>query len=387
MTPFQKVPNSKGFTHIFRVLSRFEVGRDHSFESARAKRRVSGLALRHIAVGGVARLFRADAREREREREMLSSLRWENSCVRDVGKIYERGRETARDVKRRRGRTPSRAAAFDGFVVARDMGVGAACYWISDELAQRVSETKCVTASMEEGEAVEEYKRDDERRGRYVAFGSFDGFTSYIWYSLVDYLIPSPSGSDFSADAVSISALTASTTYDNELTDDLVNAGNAMAAAQGLASEKIKLTSSNVIEWFFSNPEHIVLTKKVVFDALVYNPIWACGFIVIMALLRNESKEEIKAELKRDWLDLYVSNIIFWVPLNFVVYGVIPLDLRVASVYGFTILYVCGLSLWEENRNKKLQALAAKRVKNENNEQLNLVENEVLDVVRECVIK
>ena len=69
MTPFQKVPNSKGFTHIFRVLSRFEVGRDHSFESARAKRRVSGLALRHIAVGGVARLFRADERERERERE------------------------------------------------------------------------------------------------------------------------------------------------------------------------------------------------------------------------------------------------------------------------------------------------------------------------------
>ena len=64
-----------------------------------------------------------------------------------------------------------------------------------------------------------------------------------------------------------------------------------------------------------------MLTKKVVFDALVYNPIWACGFIVIMALLRNESKEEIKAELKRDWLDLYVSNIIFWVPLNFVVYG------------------------------------------------------------------
>ena len=37
--------------------------------------------------------------------------------------------------------------------------------------------------------------------------------------------------------------------------------------------------------------------------------------------------------------------------------------------------------------NKKLQALAAKRVNNENNEQLNLVENEVLDVVRECVIK
>ena len=54
-------------------------------------------------------------------------------------------------------------------------------------------------------------------------------------------------------------------------------------------------------------------------------------------------------------------------------------------------LYVSGLSLWEENRNKKLQALAVKSRENENdvaqNEQLNLVENEVLDVVRECVIK
>ena len=166
-----------------------------------------------------------------------------------------------------------------------------------------------------------------------------------------------------------------------------------MASAQGFASENIELTKSNVIEWFFSNPEHVVLTKKVVFDALVYNPVWACGFIVIMALLRSESKEEIKAELKRDWGDLYISNIVFWVPLNFVVYGVIPLDYRVASVYGFTILYVSGLSLWEENRNKKLQALAAKNRENKNeydgaqNEQLNLVENEVFDAVREYMDK
>ena len=69
MTPFQKVPNSKGFTHIFRVLSRFEVGRDHSFESARAKRRVSGLALRHIPVGGGRAPF-PRRREGEREREI-----------------------------------------------------------------------------------------------------------------------------------------------------------------------------------------------------------------------------------------------------------------------------------------------------------------------------
>jgi hypothetical protein len=271
------------------------------------------------------------------------------------------------------------------------MGVGAVCYWISDELAQRLSETKSITASMEEGEDVPsasaaggEYARDYKRRGRYVTFGSFDGLTSYLWYTLVDKVIPSPSGSNFSADAVSISALTASSTYDNELSGDLANAASAMADAQGLASENIELTTTNVIEWFFSNPEHVVLTKKVIFDALVYNPVWACGFIVIMALLRSESKEEIQAELKRDWLDLYISNIVFWVPLNFVVYGAIPLDYRVASVYGFTIVYVCGLSLWEENRNKKLQALAAKR--NED-EQLNLVENEVMDVVREYINK
>jgi hypothetical protein len=62
-------------------------------------------------------------------------------------------------------------------------------------------------------------------------------------------------------------------------------------------------------------------------------------------------------------------------------------------VYGFTILYVSGLSLWEENRNKKLQALAAKNRENENeydgaqNEQLNLVENEVFDAVREYMDK
>ena len=68
MTPLPKGANSKGFTYTFRVLSRFEVGRDHSFESARAKRRVSGLALRHIPVGG-SRAFSAPTRGRERERD------------------------------------------------------------------------------------------------------------------------------------------------------------------------------------------------------------------------------------------------------------------------------------------------------------------------------
>ena len=66
MTPLPKGANSKGFTYTFRVLSRFEVGRDHSFESARAKRRVSGLALRHIPVGGRAPFPRRREGERER---------------------------------------------------------------------------------------------------------------------------------------------------------------------------------------------------------------------------------------------------------------------------------------------------------------------------------
>ena len=69
MTPLPKGANSKGFTYTFRVLSRFEVGRDHSFESARAKRRVSGLALRHIPVGGRAPFPRRREGERDKEKE------------------------------------------------------------------------------------------------------------------------------------------------------------------------------------------------------------------------------------------------------------------------------------------------------------------------------
>ena len=94
MTPFQKVPNSKGFTHIFRVLSRFEVVRDHSFESARAKRRVSGLALRHIPVGG-SRAFSAPTRGREREREKEKEKERErerNALLFEMGEFLRAGR-------------------------------------------------------------------------------------------------------------------------------------------------------------------------------------------------------------------------------------------------------------------------------------------------------
>ena len=213
------------------------------------------------------------------------------------------------------------------FEIARDISVGAACYWVSDEIAQRLQRQQISDSDLFP------YERDEERRKRYVCFGMFDGATSYLWYSLVDKIFPSPSGGQNGADAVSLSALTASTTFDD--------------SPPPIDTIGTKMTG-------LDNPELVVLVKKVVIDALLYNSLWAVGFIVIMALLRNETKQEIESELKRDWRDLYSNNLIFWVPLNFIVYGAIPLDFRVLSVYAFTITYIITLSVWEETRKEQL---------------------------------
>ena len=223
-----------------------------------------------------------------------------NASSRETRARWMRGR--ARDGCASTRRRSGAARALDE--IASDVALGVACYWISDELAQRVSTATHATVVGEDyagtdGVACElpsgnprAFVRDDARRARYASFGAVDGGISYLWYEWVDKVVP-----------------------DDPMRGD---------AATTLI--------------------------KVLIDAAVYNPVWAAFFIAYMGFASGKAVEGVRQELERDWFELFKSNCTFWVPMNFIIYGLTPLDYRVWVLYALNILFVCSLSLFEERK-------------------------------------
>jgi len=201
---------------------------------------------------------------------------------------------------RRQGTVVRPRATLDALDALGDVVTGVGCYYVSDAIAQRATrKTHAVTrgdscALPDDGT----FARDDARRVRYCIFGAFDGATSYAWYEFVDGAVP--------ADA--------------------------------------------------SRSETATTLLKVAFDAVCYNPLWAAAFIVIMALLSNRGIAGAREDLKSDWRDLYLNNVLVWAPLNVGIYGVVPLDYRVLAMYVCNTAYVTCLSMWNERSETLLDS-------------------------------
>jgi len=207
-----------------------------------------------------------------------------------------------------RGRSTTRAVSPTELrELLTDGALGVGCYFISDEIAQRLgrsthaTETTIDVAGDGAAPACElptrdapgtTFTRDGKRSLRFATFGAMDGATSYVWYETVDRLIP-----------------------DDPMRSDAVTTA-----------------------------------MKVGVDAVAYNPVWGAFFIVVMGALSGKTWGGIKDDLERDWMELYVSNLTFWVPMNFIIYGFTPLEYRVGVLYALNILYVCSLSMFQARK-------------------------------------
>ena len=268
-------------------LNAFSVRRIRRVGGSRARARVA------MRTNGANNACASSTASRVRGRAVFASSRRRNAHSGRVVAMPAR----SNGIARRRRWTP-RTSAMDAKAVEElltDSALGAACYWVSDELAQRLARR---THATETAEACElptsvdfvEFVRDDRRRARYVAFGAVDGATAYVWYDWVDWVVP----------------------------DDP------------------------------SRAEYVTTALKVAVDAAVYNPLWAVFFIAAMGAMSAHDSQKIVEDVKRDWRELYVNNCTFWVPMDFIIYGVTPLEYRVALLYALNVVYVCALSMFQE---------------------------------------
>ena len=130
-----------------------------------------------------------------------------------------------------------------------------------------------------------------DRLKRFALFGLLDGFINHVWYHYIDQIIT----------------------------------GNTL----------------------------IDIIEKVVCDIFLYGPVWYVYYLCVMTLLEKKGVEMVIPTIKERWLDLTVRSTGFYLPLAIVMYTMIPLESRVLVLSFCNIIYVTGLSLWQ-NSNEKL---------------------------------
>ena len=61
--------------------------------------------------------------------------------------------------------------------------------------------------------------------------------------------------------------------------------------------------------------------------------------------------------LRSSWKTLYLGDFISWIPLNGILYGLVPMDNRVQAFGVINLLYTAILSFWAE-RTRRAERLA-----------------------------
>ena len=150
------------------------------------------------------------------------------------------------------------------------------------------------------------------RVGRYAAFGLLDGCVSHYWFSALDDALPAP--------------LLPPTVVPSD--------GSALPPAI---------------------MDAVLVAEKVVADLVCFTPLWCAAFLFCMEAMRSGFRQTTigfgaglaAARVKADWFELYTGNVAAWLPINALIYGVVPLQRRVLAFSVATLLYTLVLSAWD----------------------------------------
>jgi len=118
--------------------------------------------------------------------------------------------------------------------------------------------------------------------------------------------------------------------------------------------------------WLFSldtllgenNGSPLQTLLKVAADACVYTPLFCVWFLSAFVILEGRPTKTIPSVVRNNFLELVQGNLKFYLPINILVYGYVPKDERVLAFGMGSIIYTALLSLWNDERKKKVQIRA-----------------------------
>lgn len=165
---------------------------------------------------------------------------------------------------------------------------------------------------------------DVERLRRYATFGAFDGIFSHAWYRWVDGAV---------------------VTWNDRWNETHVGATAAVTAGAA-----------------YWGDAQLVVAEQVAADMLLFSPCWCAAFLSAMAVMSLAGSsgggegptarlywQAATERLRREWRQLYVGNLLVWIPANGVVYGLAPVEHRVAAFSAINVAYTALLSVWAES--------------------------------------
>lgn len=249
---------------------------------------------------------------------------------------------------RDRGPPPLRVVGPEAASLAADSSVALVSYVLSDFIAQKgeVARPTCDEWDTLCVEPLEQGQMSVNRLRRFAAFGALDGVISHYWYRWLDDAASGwPSLIEITTNGVS-SANDASFVSVNTLTDTAVT----------------QITTTDAVSR---------TVEMVAADMLVFSPWWCALFLSSMAAMSHwetkDSSDESKTvnttlnainrRLTSSWKQLYMGDLLVWIPLNGMLYGLVPVDHRVQAFGVINLLYTAVLSFWAE-RVRKLERAA-----------------------------
>mmetsp|Transcript_45459 Transcript_45459/g.144601 ORF Transcript_45459/g.144601 Transcript_45459/m.144601 type:complete len:153 (+) Transcript_45459:601-1059(+) len=103
------------------------------------------------------------------------------------------------------------------------------------------------------------------------------------------------------------------------------------------------------LDAFIPGSSALVTAEKLVADSLLLNPVWCGAYIIVMALLEGAGPRGALRRMQTDYFSLFTSSYVAWIPFNIFIYGVLPLQYRVAGLATATLLYTVFLSYWSNS--------------------------------------
>ena len=254
------------------------------------------------------------------------------------------GGNAVRRSRARRG--PLLARVFPLQEVANDSGVALVSYVLSDYVAQ-VGELRQPTCDEWDELCVEPEERGKvsaKRLRRFATFGAFDGVLSHYWYRWLD------------------DAADAWPTF-TEISRMAHSSGVAgLGSVQPLADASVDVNVNAVADGGVSR-----VVEMVAADLIVFSPWWCALFLGAMAAMTHFESDAapsargagkaVMRRLRSSWKTLYLGDFIAWIPLNGILYGLVPVDNRVQAFGVINLLYTVVLSFWAE-RTRRAERLA-----------------------------
>jgi len=89
------------------------------------------------------------------------------------------------------------------------------------------------------------------------------------------------------------------------------------------------------------------LSSMVLTSSFLYTPVYCLAFLVVMGVLEGRRASGVVDKVKKGFFELTSMTIRTWMPLNLILFGVVPLQLRVSFSMACHYLYLIALAMWE----------------------------------------